>query len=74
MSYALFLSFSTTTNLTLGTTLGGQANDIRKTYESQLRRKNAMVEQRKYYHEAEENAASDEEVRQIMDEAISQLK
>ena len=49
-------------------------DDIRKTYESQLRRKQAMVEQRKYYHEAEENAATDEEVRQIMDEAISQLK
>ena len=49
-------------------------NDIRKPYESKLRRKKAMIEQRKYYHEAEENAATDEEVKQIMDDAISQLK
>ena len=48
--------------------------DIRKPYENKLRRKKEMIERQKYYRDAEENAATDAEVREIIDEAISQLK
>ena len=49
-------------------------DDVKKSYEDKLRREKEAVERRRYIKDNEENSATDDEVRQIMDEAISQLK
>ena len=41
-------------------------DDIRKPYEDKLRRKKEKIEQQKYHREAEENAASPEEIKEIL--------
>ncbi|MBC8255965.1 MAG: hypothetical protein H8E85_01485 [Candidatus Marinimicrobia bacterium] len=44
-------------------------DDIRKPYEDKLRRKKEKIEQQKYHREAEEDAASTEEIKEILFEA-----
>ena len=45
-------------------------DDIRKQYEDKLRRKKEKIEQQKYHREAEENAASEEEIKEILSKTL----
>ena len=44
--------------------------DIRKPYEDNIRREKEKLEQQKYHQEAEENAASEEEIKEILSKTL----